>query len=572
MSEEKNAEKAPYVLGGKLFVVIKKFDLILNGFTIINGTGNVPYLGSMGIKDGMIIKINKEQNISTPTTRILNCNDLTKKEETIVVTPGFIDMHSHSDLAAFMASSEKQEMATIAKISQGITTEVVGQDGFSAAPIFDEKKEKYANHWAALTGYLPAEDWTWNTVAEYLAQVNQKSITRIETLVGHSTLRINVMGYQNRVPTKDELAEMQSLLRKSLQEGAIGLSLGLIYPPGLFAKEDELVALAKVVAEENGLIVAHIRNESEQIISAAEEYLRITGKAKSRTHFSHLKVCGKNKLKKRKTLLKMMGQARNKGQKITFDMYPYDAGSTTLQAILPPWAQDGSPEEVKQRLRKSELLEKMAEEIFLEESGDWDNFIQMSRGGLAGIVISDAPKSHEELIGKNLAEIGQERGFDPTVKEGKIATFSQICKLLVETNLQLSMISYNQSIDNVKYFLTLPNMTIGTDGVLGRKPHPRLYGAVTKYLRIMRESKVRPIEQTVHQITCYSANIIRTESPHFLKEKSVADFVILAKEDVREDNSYESPRKLSEGIIGVFVKGELVYPQNYEQLLRNFSK
>ncbi|MBD3192612.1 MAG: amidohydrolase family protein [Candidatus Heimdallarchaeota archaeon] len=553
-------------------MAIKKLDLILNEFTIIDGTGNDPYIGSLGIKDGKITKIKKEESISTSASRILNCSEFEKNGETIVITPGFIDMHSHSDLAVFMTNSEKQEMATKAKISQGITREVVGQDGFSAAPIFDEKKEKYANHWAALTGYLPPEDWTWNTIAEYLAQVNQKSITGIETLVGHSTLRINVMGYQKRAPTKDELDEMQSLLRRSLQEGAIGLSLGLIYPPGLFAKKEELIALAKVVAEENGLMVAHIRNESEKIISAAEEYLQITAEAKCRTHFSHLKVCGKDKLKKRKALLKMMAQTRNKSQKITFDMYPYDAGSTTLQAILPPWAQDGSPEEVKQRLRNNNLVEKMAEEIFSEENGDWDNFIQMSRGELEGIVISDAPKSHEELIGKNLAEIGQERGFDPTVKEGKIATFSYICKLLVETNLQLAMISYNQSIDIVKYFLTLPNMTIGTDGVLGRKPHPRLYGAVTKYLRMMRESGGRPIEQAVQQITYYSANIIRTESPHFLSEKPVVDFVILDKEGIRESNSYESPRKLSKGIIGVFVKGELVYPQNYEKLLRNFSK
>ncbi|MFX0067029.1 MAG: amidohydrolase family protein, partial [Candidatus Hermodarchaeota archaeon] len=416
------------------------FDIVIKNAQIIDGTGQRRFNGNIGLNKPKISTITQEELTGR---QIIDCRG------DLVAVPGFIDMHSHSDLAMFMPQdTEFYIMGATCKISQGITTEIVGQDGFSAAPIADDLKEEYAKHWKGLTGNLPVKEWAWNGVEEYLRAMQFSDFpTKVEMLVGHSTLRINIMGYASRAPSSSELEEMQELLRTCLKQGAKGMSLGLIYPPGMFAKEEELTALAMVVAEEDGVIVAHIRNESDKVFEAISEYLRIHNNANVRTHISHLKICGNKNIGRGDELKKIILESQKNGKPVSFDMYPYDAGSTMLQAILPPWAHEGGSKELIQRLKDKKTCLRMASDVLTEEEGDWDNFIQFSRGGMDGIIISAAPASHKNIIGKSLSELGRVNGYDPMTKEGKVNTFLFICQLLVETDLGLSMVSFNQSMN-----------------------------------------------------------------------------------------------------------------------------
>lgn len=331
----------------------------------------------------------------------------------------------------------------------------------------------------------------------------------------------------------------------------------------MFAKEEEIIELAKIVAENDGIVVAHIRNESEQILKAADEYLRIAEKAKCKAHFSHFKVCGNNKDEKSKRLVEKLVIAEKKGIPISFDMYPYDAGSTTLQAILPPWAQEGTPRDIIERLSSPDKVIKMAQTIFDFTNTEWENFIQISEGGLDGIMISDAPDSHKFIVGKSLEEIGKDAGINVTTQQGKIQTFELIAKYLVETNLSLAMISHNQSMTIVNRFLHLKEwMTLGTDGVIGRKPHPRLYGTMTRFLRMVREAKSYTLQEAISRITSKPSQLIQLSDRGTIQTGSKADLVIFNCKVIREDNSYMKPLYPSQGIYEVIINGERSYVSN----------
>ncbi|MFX1533344.1 MAG: amidohydrolase family protein [Promethearchaeota archaeon] len=530
------------------------FDIVIKNAQIIDGTGQRRFKGNIGIN---------KSKISTITEKELDGRQVIDCRGELVAAPGFIDMHSHSDLAMFMPQdTEFYKMGATCKISQGITTEIVGQDGFSAAPIAGDLKQEYTKHWKGLTGDLPVNEWTWNSVEEYLRAMKFSDFpTKIEMLVGHSSLRINIIGYDSRAPSSSELEDMQELLRTCLKQGAKGMSLGLIYPPGMFANEEELAALATVVAEEDGVLVAHIRNESNKVFEAINEYLRIQNTANVRTHISHLKICGNKNIGRGDELKKIILDSQKNVKPVSFDMYPYDAGSTMLQAILPPWAHEDGSEELIQRLKDKKTCLRMASDVLTEEEDDWDNFIQFSRGGMDGIVISGAPTSHKNIIGKSLSELGRTKGYDPTTKDGQVNTFLFICQLLVETDLGLSMVSFNQSMNNVEKFLTLNNiMTIGTDAVLGSSPHPRSYGAHAKYLKWIREQTSISLEQAIHNITGHAANIIRLDRG-VLRIGASADITIFNPNKIEDQSTYKNPVVLATGIEHVLVDGRSVYPK-----------
>ena len=531
------------------------YDTVIKDTIIIDGTGNPRFKGTIGIESGKIatIQVSKGKKDEISGERIVDCKGR------LISAPGFIDMHSHSDLAMFFhKNSEFYKTAALCKISQGITTEIVGQDGFSAAPIKEKLKSGYILHWSALSGQLPNYKWKWNSIEEYINAVKKRKFpTKVETLLGHSTLRINVMGYANREPTSSELDEMKYILSTSIEDNekqvAKGLSLGLIYPPGMYANKHELIELAKVVKAVNGVLVAHIRNESQKIFDALDEYIGIHNATNVRTHISHLKICGDKNIDRGDDLKKLI-----QDHQFTFDMYPYNAGSTTLTAILPPWAHEGGSDKLLDRLKNKKSCLEMASEVFSEDEHDWDNFIGFSKGGLKGIVIANSPKSHEHIIGKSLAELGEEKGFDLSKKEGKTLTFLHICDLLNETNLTLSMISFNQSKRNVRKFMKMDSiMTIGTDGIIGKSPHPRLFGAHTKYIqKTLREKSSGPsLEQAIHNITGHAAQIMQLNDRGVLKEGKAADITIFNPNTITDKSTWTKPKIHSNGILYVFVDG-----------------
>ncbi len=533
---------------------MSSYDTVIKNGIIVDGTGKESFKANIGIRKDRIAEISKSPMVGD---KIIECNNKW------VVAPGFIDMHSHSDLAIFYDRRKTfYKNAALCKISQGVTTEIIGQDGYSAAPLKNSQKKEYKLHWGGLAGDLPVERWKWNTISEYLLAIKQRNFpTKVETLVGHGTIRLNVLDYENRVPDAAELKQMQAILRSSLQQGAVGLSCGLIYPPGMFAQTDELIALAKVVAEEKKVIVAHVRNESDKLFEALAEYFQVHQSAKVKTHISHLKICGEKNLKRGDELQKLVTDESLLNNDISFDMYPYDAGSTMLQAILPPWAHEGGPEALLKRLKSKTARQKMAEDIFASGETAWDNFIGFSKGGMAGIRISNAPKGYASIVSKSLAELGQKQNYEQSTLKGKYETFHYICQLLVDTELRLPMISFNQSMENVTKFLSMDKiMTIGTDGVIGAHPHPRLFGALTKYIRWAIDSPQMTLTQAISNITSHAASIIGIERGQIKKTYS-ADITIFDRKEIANLGTYENPMRLSTGIKHVLVDGKQTFSE-----------
>ncbi|MFX0114401.1 MAG: amidohydrolase family protein [Candidatus Hodarchaeota archaeon] len=526
------------------------YDIVIKDAIVIDGRGRKPFHGAIGIKNRRIRALGDEE---LDADHVINC------EGRLVAAPGFFDMHSHSDLAMFFPeSSDYYGMALESKVTQGITSEVVGQDGFSAAPISEEAKTLYASHWKSLAGYLNPDKWHWNTIEDYLEAVRDTSFpTRIETLVGHGTLRINVMGYENRKAKPSELEEMQEQLKRSIRQGARGVSLGLPYIPGMYADEAELAALATIVAQENGVVVAHIRNESDKVFETIEDFLRICKTVNARSHISHFKIHGTKNIQRGDELATNLLAAMAEGQSISFDMYPYDASIENLVAILPPWAQEGGSEEILERLRDSETCNKMAFDALSGGQRDWGSIIQLSRGGMEGIMIFDAPESHKNIIGKSLADLGREAGYDLVMEDDRLGVFHHLCQLLVDTNLNISVVSFNQSMENVEQFQKLDVvMTIGTNGVLRPSPHPSLFGAMIRYLRWAQTQNI-PLEIAIHNITQHAASILRLDRG-LLDIGTAADIVIFDPKQISDQATYENPKMQSIGVEHVIVDGKII--------------
>lgn len=528
------------------------FDIAINNVHIVDGSGKRGYNANIGIFKDKIQEISQEKLSAIKEIDGLNH---------LIASPGFIDMHSHSDLIIFNdINHDFYQMAALSKISQGITTEIVGQDGYSAGPLSNSNRKEYLTHWSGLTGDFPIEKITWNSIKDYLQATKTNNFpVKIETLVGQSTIRMEIMGYSDRVASNTEIEQMQDLLDQSLKEGAVGMSMGLIYPPGMFAKFDELVALGHIVAQNDKFIVAHIRNESDKVFQSIKEYIEIQNKTNARIHVSHFKICGQKNLSRGDELKNIILNQFDKTQKISFDIYPYDAGSTTLTAILPPWVHDGGPRKVIERLNDSKLRQKMFDDIFSEKESDWDNFIGFSKGGLDGIKIVGAPNELDYIIGKSLKELGENEGFDTSNVRGKRKTFDYICEILVKSNLRLPMISFNQDINNVQKFLQLQGiMTIGTDGVIGQFPHPRLYGAHTKYLNWFINENRFPIEQIIHSITGFPAELLNLDRG-IIEPGRTADICIFNPSEVCSMGTYDNPKQISKGIKYVLIDGKITY-------------
>jgi N-acyl-D-amino-acid deacylase len=528
--------------------------ILFKNFIIIDGTGNPGFRGSVFIERGFIkgiIKDGKEiSKVESLAQRVVD------GEGRLLLTPGFIDMHSHSDLAPFSeASSLLYKNCSRGKISQGVTTEVCGQDGYSAAPIVNKTDEFYTL-WSGLTGLKNCSSYNTKSVNDYLRATGEtKYPVKIATLTGHNNLRVAVNGFDSNRLDTTQIKEMKKLLETSFKEGSCGLSLGLIYPPGMYGDSNEITELARVVAKYNKIIVAHIRNESDMVMEALNEYGTICLNAGCSMHISHLKVCGEDNFRLGRDILSTINSYKERGVKITYDLYPYDAGSTMLQAIFPPEAHNGGPDKLLKRLSSANERDKIYNRIFNDTKKDWDNFIGFSRGGLRGIVISGAPAGFENLSGKSLYDIGKDSSLDPDTEDGRRKTFDLICKYEVETELTLPMVSFNQQMDNVKLFLNqLDMMSIGTDGISGQHPHPRLYGSFPKVINLLKERKV---EEVIHSITGRPGKLLGINIG-LIREGFPGDILIIDRDKLQSNSTWKEPRLESTGIEHIFINGKEV--------------
>ena len=506
--------------------------LLKNGL-IVDGNKTKPYTGDVLIEDEFIRGIG---NIDIgDADKIIYLDGL-------VISPGFIDTHSHSDLEILT----KPEV--MPKIMQGITTEILGQDGISMAPL----PKQYINPWrknlAGLDGENDEINWNYQTTENYLNMIQKVKPTPNECyLVPHGNIRMEAIGLDNRHPTNAEIQKMCAITERELNNGAIGLSTGLIYMPCAYSKTEELIELCKVVAKHDGIFVVHQRSEADTIIQSMQEIIDIGRKSGVKIHFSHFKVCGRKNWQYIDRMLQLLDSAEQEGIKISFDQYPYIAGSTMLGVILPPWVHNGGTNKVIERLKDEKLRQKMIYDIQHGIEG-WDNFIDFA--GLDGIYITSVKhKQNEAAVGLNLVELGKLKGKNPYD-----ATFD----LLLEEENAVGMVDFYGTEEHVKKFMCRPEMNACTDGLLSGKPHPRVYGTFPRILgKYVREEKTLSLEDVVYKMTKKPAETFRLAGRGQLKNGYYADITVFNKDTIIDKGTFTNPIQYPEGICYMFINGQM---------------
>jgi N-acyl-D-amino-acid deacylase len=508
--------------------------LLRNGW-IVDGTGQPRYKGDVVVEAERIEAVGGAR-CGDGFDRIIDA-------EGMIVAPGFIDTHSHSDLEVMVNPYVE------AKIRQGVTTELLGQDGISMAPLPKRYISPWRKNLAGLDGDSDEIGWDYETTDGYLRALEEKGVGLNESyLVPHGNARMEAMGLDNRKPTPDELDRMCAIVRREMEVGAYGLSTGLIYMPCAYAETAELIELCKVVAEFDGAFVVHQRSEADTILPSMEEVIEIGRTSGVKIHFSHFKICGRKNWGLIDQILELLDKASAEGIRTSFDQYPYVAGSTMLGAILPPWAHDGGTDKLMERLRSQELRARMVEDIERGIPG-WDNFVDFA--GLDQIFVTSVKTdANQDVVGKSLEEIGALRG--------KSALDAAFDLLLAEENA-VGMVDFYGKEEHVARFLTRPEQNVCTDGLLGGKPHPRVFGSFPRVLgKYVREEKALTLEQAVQKMTQKPAEVFGFERRGVLKAGNYADVVVFDAETIVDKGTFVDPVQFPVGIEHVLINGRAV--------------
>ncbi len=516
------------------------FDLIISGGNVISGTGGPWFRADVGIDGGRIAAVGELADRDARET--IDATGL-------VVSPGFIDIHSHSDSNLLINPRAES------KIRQGVTTEVIGQCGVSAAPIQPERIEEMKKH---LTGFPDMQDLSWSSMEDYLSLLEDRgAAVNCVALVGHGNIRRMVVGEKDRKPTPDELDRMCEMLREAMEAGAAGMSSGLIYPPGVYCDTAELVALAEVLNECDGIYFTHIRNEADRQEQSLEEAIEIGREGGCPVQVSHLKIVGEPNWGQAGRVLEQLERARAEGLDITADQYPYIATATGLTASLPAWAHDGGREAMLSRLRDADQRQALKEEMRGADGG-WDRLM----------VSRVASEANSECEGMSIADIADQRGLDP-----RDAVFD----LLLEEEGNVGSVRFGLSEQDVREIMAHPLVMVGSDGsalaprgMLGRgKPHPRSYGTFPRVLgKYAREEAIMPLELAVAKMTSRPAARLGLWDRGLLLPGFWADVVVFDPETVRDGATFQDPHRFPVGIESVLVNGEIVIADNAQREVR----
>ncbi|HBF0342366.1 TPA: D-aminoacylase [Clostridioides difficile] len=507
--------------------------LIKHGL-IVDGNKTPAYEGDILIENEKILKIS--QDLNEEADKVIDAKGR-------VICPGFIDTHSHSDLVILVNPYNE------VKIRQGITTEVLGQDGISMAPLPQEHISSWRKNLAGLDGESDEIDWKYETTENYLKMMDYNGVGLNETyLVPHGNVRMEAMGLEDRPATKEEIQKMCEITERELKAGARGLSTGLIYIPCAYSLTEEIIEMCKVVAKYDGVFVVHQRSEADTILTSMEEIIEIGKQSGVKVHFSHFKVCGKVNWKYIPQVIELLEKAEKEGIRVSFDQYPYAAGSTMLGVVLPPWAHSGGTDKLIERLSDENERAKMKKDIANGIEG-WDNFIEFA--GIDQIFVTSVKtEKNKDTIGKSLLEIGKMRGKDPLD-----ATFD----LLKEEENAVGMVDFYGLEEHIIGFMKRDEQNVCTDGLLAGKPHPRAYGSFPKILgRYVRELNVLTIEEAVYKMTKKAATSFSIKDRGELKEGYFADIVIFDKDTVSGCDDFINSMQYPTGIDYVIINGNCV--------------
>ena len=507
------------------------FEVIITGGQVFDGSGAPPFQADLGIRDGQIKVVGK-----------LDDTDAAHKIDAagLAVAPGFIDMHSHSDFPLLVNPQAES------KIRQGVTTEVIGNCGASAAPVTKERLDLFKEQVDLESLQL---EWDWLSMGDYLARLKRQGIAlNVIPLIGHGAIRAAAMGFDDRAPTKTELAAMKDLIEQAMRDGAWGLSTGLIYAPSFYADTEELIELSKVVAECGGIYSSHIRGEGNTLLDAVSEAIRIGQEAGLPVQLSHHKATGRQNWGKVVRSLELIDRAREAGFDVTADQYPYIAASNGLSDSLPGWMHVDGKGKLLERLRDPAIRKRLRQEME-KPPGYWEN-----------VKISYC-KINKDYEGMSIQEVVDLR---------KVDVYQAVFDLLCEEEATVSIVHFAMSEEDVRTVMQHEAVMIGSDGsalatygVLHRgKPHPRSYGTFPRVLgKYAREEKVLSLEEAIRKMTALPAKKLGLTGRGLLAEGMWADITVFDPQIVRDTATFIDPHRYPDGIDYVLVNGTVVIEQ-----------
>jgi N-acyl-D-amino-acid deacylase len=512
------------------------YDILIKNGTIVDGSGNPTYLGSVGINADTIAAVGKLK--ATGTLEI----DATG----LLVSPGFINVLS------WATESLIEDGRSLSDIMQGVTLEVFGE-GWSMGPYDEDLKKELQS----AQGDIKYE-MDWNTLDEYLQSLTKRGISpNVASFIGATTVRINHIGYENRAPTDQELTSMKNMVKEAMEDGALGVGSSLIYAPAFYSSTEELIALCKVASEYNGLYISHMRSEGNRLLESVDELLRIADEANIRAEIYHLKMSGKENWSKYDEVVRKIDSSRAAGLKITTDMYTYVAGATGLDASMPPWVQEGGYEKWVDRLQDSEIRQRVLQEM-TTPTDKWENLMYAAGTPDNLLLVGFENDSLRHYTGKTLTEVAKIHGKSP--EETAI-------DLVIADGSRVGTVYFLMSEENIKKQIALPYMSFGSDassqapeGVfLNSSAHPRTYGNFSRLLgKYVRDEQIISIEEAVRKLTSLPASNLKIKKRGSLSKGYFADLAIFNPETIQDHATFSEPHQLSTGMIHVFVNGEQV--------------
>jgi len=513
------------------------FDVVIRGGTVYDGTGAEPKHVDVAIRGDRIAEIGDFKTAKAKT--VVDANGL-------AVVPGFINMLSWSN------ESLIQDGLSQSEIRQGVTTEIMGE-GESMGPVNDRVRE----HMLRGQGDIKYEI-KWNTLAEYLRYLETRGVScNVASFIGATTIRENVIGFEDKPPTPEQLEQMRQLVRKEMEAGALGIGTSLIYPPAFYAKTDELIELCKVAAKYQGKYISHMRSEGNRLLEGLDELIRISREAGIPAEVYHIKAAGQQNWPKIDDLLSRIEAAQKEGMKITADMYTYTAGGTGLDASLPPWTEDGGYPALFKRLRDPATRGKIKAQV-QTPSDEWENMYLAAGGPEHILLVGFKSDKLKPLTGKTLAEAAKMRGKDP---------IDTAMDLIAEDESRIGTIYFMISEENIRKELSKPWISFGSDeasqapeGVfLKSNPHPRAYGNFARVLgKYVRDEKVIPLTEAVRRLSALPATNLGLDHRGFIEKGMFADVVVFDPATISDRATFEKPHQYAIGVKHVFVNGAQV--------------
>lgn len=520
-------------------------DLLIKNAQIVDGSGKPSYFGEIGICGDKIIKI--ADVISENAKNVIDAKGM-------VVAPGFIDAHGHSDFTLFVNNKGES------KIRQGITTEVTGNCGFTAGPITKEYKDDLV-YYLANTIVLSDEEkskWNWKTQNEFLEYTAKDGLSfNVVPLVGQGMIRVGVMGFEDRMPDRNELEKMKDMLRTELEAGFFGMSMAFAYEPGNFMRDEESIEICKVLKEYDGIYTIHLKDQGKDLLPSVEQAINIGKKSGCRIQISHLKAKYKANCGKAGEAIKMIEKAKADGLEISFDTYPYIAYGSGLIDLMPPWVKKDGPRAMCEKLQNSETRRKV---IYDMENGidGWETIMNSDGWEKCVQIASLKTEENKACEGKLISQIAKERGC---------SGYEAVVDLIISENASVKCIWFAMDEDEVVSVMKHPDVMFGTDGracaTYGKLSkgavHPRYYGTYPRIFgKYVREDKIMTLEEAVKKSTSAPAKQFGIKERGEIKEGYFADLVIFSPDEIAETNSFANPHSYPDGIDFVIVNGEIV--------------